>query len=119
MMNPQRSDLESLESRCLLSSAALAGRTLRVAGDDSVDDTIVVSVNGDNFQVMINGGTAQTFAKTDVKRIAIDGKSGNDTITVDESGGALGVNVIVRGGDGNDNIHTGTENDEISAGAGD
>src|SRR5436305_1435388 len=98
-----KKQIETLEVRRLLASATLLTGTLRVNGADNVDDTIIVSLNGagDQYQINVNAEPPQFFARADVKKIIIHGKSGNDTIGVDESRGALGnVLINVFGDDG-------------------
>jgi Ca2+-binding RTX toxin-like protein len=105
---------------------------------DSLDDTIAISrdaagqifVNGGN--VAITGGTP-TVANT--AAIQVFGQGGNDTITLDESNGALpaaqlfggagndtllgkGGNDLLFGGAGNDTLTGGDGNDQVFGEAG-
>src|SRR5499426_3630652 len=87
---------------------------------DSLDDTIVMSrdvagqilVNGGN--VSITGGTP-TVANTAM--IQVFGQGGNDTITLDESNGALPAAQLF-GGAGNDVLTGGSGADLLFGGAG-
>src|SRR5215472_7352593 len=87
---------------------------------DTLDNTITTSrdaagrilVNGG--AVTIDGGTA-TVANTST--IQVFGQSGNDTITLDESNGALPAAQLF-GGDGNDTITGGSGNDQLFGQAG-
>src|SRR3954470_8876154 len=103
-MSPASSNsVETLETRRLLSSAALHGHTLLVNGDNDADNTIIISLNdaGDKVQVNIDTAAAQFFTLADVKRIIVLGRNGDDTLGVDESRGGLGnILVAMYGGDG-------------------
>jgi Ca2+-binding RTX toxin-like protein len=87
---------------------------------DNVDNTIVTSrdaagnilVNGG--AVAIDGGRA-TVANT--SQIVVFGQGGNDTISLDESNGAL-PSAQLFGGAGNDTITGGSGNDQLFGGAG-
>src|SRR5262249_13428980 len=87
---------------------------------DSLDDTIAISrdaagqifVNGGN--VSITGGTP-TVANT--AAIQVFGQGGNDTITLDESNGALPAAQLF-GGAGNDVLTGGSGADQLFGGAG-
>src|SRR5215470_11359832 len=87
---------------------------------DNVDNTIVTSrdaagnilVNGG--AVAIEGGRA-TVANT--AEIVVFGQGGNDTITLDESNGAL-PSAQLFGGDGNDTLTGGSGNDMLFGQAG-
>jgi Ca2+-binding RTX toxin-like protein len=87
---------------------------------DSLDNTIVTSrdaagrilVNGG--AVAVDGGTA-TVANT--ATIQVFGQAGNDTITLDESNGALPA-ALLFGGAGNDTITGGSGNDQLFGQAG-
>jgi len=88
---------------------------------DALDNTITVSrdaagtilINGG--AVVIQGGTA-TVANTSL--IQGFGLGGNDTITLNESNGAL-PRANLFGGDGNDTLIGGPGQDSLDGGAGD
>ena len=90
---------------------------LSTIGDDN-DNAITTSrdaagnifVNGGT--VPISGGTA-TVANTSL--ISVSGQGGNDTITLDESNGALPA-AFLDGGDGNDTITGGSGADQLFGG---
>ncbi len=112
-----RSQFESLESRKYFSvSASFSSSThvLTVLGD-SANNTITVSrdVGGKIFvnggAVAIAGGPA-TIANTTV--IKVLGQDGNDTITLDETNGALPAASLI-GGNGNDTLTGGSGNDHL------
>jgi len=88
--------------------------------DDNQDNTVLVSrdVAGNilinNGAVAITGGRP-TVANTGV--IQVFGTAGNDTISVDETNGAMPV-VQLFGGAGNDTLIGGSGNDQLFGGAG-
>jgi trimeric autotransporter adhesin len=115
-------NFESLESRRLLSSAALlATGELRIAGDDNVNDVATVGLNsrGDKVEVVLNGRAVQSFAEAAVKTVAFHGGSGADALSVLETNGAFGINVRFYGGDDADLFNGGRENDWVRGEAGD
>lgn len=108
--------IESLESRRLLHDATLINGVLSLEGVDGVDDELVITRIGDIFRAQaINDGFTQDFDASLVRQVRIEGKSGNDTITL--------VNVDVRaeldGDEGNDTISGGLKRDTIEGGEGD
>lgn len=114
-------NFESLESRRLLSSAVLlASGQLRIEGDDGVNDVVTVGLNkrGDKIDVVLNGGSVQSFAKSAVAAVEFYGYGGADTFSVDEANGALGTRVRFYGGDGDDTFIGGSESDRARGEAG-
>ncbi|MFT3784856.1 MAG: carbohydrate-binding domain-containing protein [Tepidisphaeraceae bacterium] len=114
--------LESLEARRLLSSAVLqATGQLRIDGDAKVDDIVTIGLNarGEKVDVLLKGGTVQSFAKAKVKTIAFYGRSGADTFSVSESNGPISARVLFFGGDGSDTFIGGSEEDWVNGDAGD
>jgi Ca2+-binding RTX toxin-like protein len=97
-----------------------AGTGVLTETGDIQDNTIVTSrdaagtilINGGT--VPIQGGTA-TVANTNL--IQAFGQSGNDTITLDETNGAL-PNASLFGGDGNDVLTGGSGADQVSGDSG-
>src|SRR5499427_7989042 len=88
---------------------------------DSLDDTIVMSRDAAG-QILVNGGAVPieggqaTVANTAL--IQVFGQGGNDTITLDETNGALPAAQLF-GGAGNDTLTGGSGNDVLFGGAGD
>src|SRR5215468_10049362 len=82
---------------------------------DSLDDTIVMSRDAAG-QILVNGGTVPiaggqaTVANTTL--IQVFGQGGNDTITLDESNGALPAAQLF-GGAGNDTLTGGSGADQL------
>jgi Ca2+-binding RTX toxin-like protein len=87
-------------------------QTLIVSGLSS-DDTITLTASGKNITAIFNG-KRQTFARSSIKSIVVNGYGGNDVITI--GSGIAGVSI--NGGDGDDVIHGGAGNDTLTGGAG-
>src|SRR5678815_5119344 len=109
--------VESLEQRnyfAVTASFLPGAGTLSVFGDN-LDNTITISRNAagnllvNNGAVAILGGTA-TVANT--AQIQVFGQGGNDTITLNESSGAL-PKANLFGGAGNDTLTGGSGNDML------
>ena len=115
--------VELLEDRRLLSAAPivkLVGNGLLLAHGRRDADTIVFSLeSGDatKLDVTIDGATT-TFNVADVKRILAIGGKGNDSITIDETNGAITIPAILIGGNGNDTLTGGSGNDILIGGNG-
>jgi Ca2+-binding RTX toxin-like protein len=116
--------LESLEGRTVSVVTATfipRGAVLIVTARDNLDNTITVSRDAggtilvNNGQVTILGGTPTVDNTSHI--IAI-GAAGNDTISLDETNGALPFGTLV-GDAGNDIIIGGSANDIIIGGIGD
>jgi hypothetical protein len=114
--------VEALDERVLpavTASFTAAGGLLRVVGD-ALDNTVVVSRDAagtilvNNGAVDIQGGPA-TVANT--RQIMINGGAGNDTLSLDETNGALPAAALF-GGAGNDVLVGGSGDDIIDGGAG-
>src|SRR6266699_3097845 len=88
---------------------------------DNLDDTIVMSRDAAG-QILVNGGnipiTGGTPTVASTALIQVFGQGGNDTITLDESNGALPAAQLF-GGAGNDVLTGGSGNDQLFGGAGD
>ena len=88
--------------------------------DDALGNTIIASRDAAG-KILINGGAVAilggqpTVANTGT--IQVFGQSGNDTISVDESNGAMPA-VQLFGGAGNDTLIGGSGNDLLFGGAG-
>ena len=88
--------------------------------DDNLNNTIVVSRDAAGT-ILINGGAVtvaggqSTVANTSL--IQVFGTGGNDTISLDETNGALPAAQLF-GGDGNDTLIGGSGNDQLFGGAG-
>ncbi len=77
-------------------------------GGTSGNDTILVSFDGTDISVNVNGQTS-LFPAADVTLVDVFASDGNDTVTVDPNGPA----VRLRGGAGNDTLTGGLQNDII------
>jgi Ca2+-binding RTX toxin-like protein len=100
-------------------NAFFAGGVLTVTGDGA-DNTIEVSRNAAG-QLLVNGGAVAikrgvpTVANT--KQISIFGQNGHDTLSLNETNGAL-PRANIFGGAGNDTITGGSGNDQLFGQAG-
>src|SRR4051794_5427828 len=109
--------VELLEERRLLSGAAASAvvrdGVLRVRGTDG-GDTIRLALNGadqSKLDVFVNDGAAPlgTFDVSSLARGArVDARDGNDSVSVDETNGAVTLPLAVRGGKGDDTITGGS-----------
>ncbi len=115
--------LESLEGRAVPAVTALVQGTQLIVSGDAFDNTITISrdatgtilVNDNNGQVPITGRTP-TVANT--AALLVLGGSGNDTISLDETNGAL-PRARLLGGDGNDVLTGGSGADVLLGQQGD
>lgn len=113
---------ESVEPRTLLSASAVfvpASGVLTVTGD-AQNNTLTVGrdaaghINVNGGAVAILGGSATV---SNVSLIQAFGLGGNDTISLDETNGAL-PSADLFGGDGNDTLIGGSGNDQLFGQAG-
>src|SRR4051812_28592273 len=104
--------LELLDRRILPAvTATFSGLTgnLRVVGDDQ-DNTIVVSRDAGGTILVNHGAIAiqgEAPTVTNLQRIFMNGLGGNDTLSLDETNGAL-PGAALTGGDGNDVLVSGS-----------
>ena len=113
---------ERLEGR-LFMSATLRGGMLAVAGTAG-DDAITVALNGASVDVTEDGQVRSFDAARVTRGVRVDGRAGDDLITVDNgitvtarlTGGA-GDDVLV-GGAGADALNGGGGDDDLDGGAG-
>src|SRR5947209_2377127 len=89
--------LEPLEPRTLLSVTASinAQRVLNVIGDDSPNTITVRLKSGDTTKLEVVDGTAvnSTFNLSAFDTIFMDGRGGNDNLSVNEANGAMPASV--------------------------
>jgi Ca2+-binding RTX toxin-like protein len=88
----------------------LAGRNLMIQGTNG-NDTIKVAVNADDptkLDVTYNGVT-KTLAAGKIKRIFVNAKAGDDSVTIDSS---VNLKSMLLGGAGNDSL-TGGSGDDV------
>lgn len=119
---------EALESRRVLSGTSQAG-VWTIRGDADADDVIVVDrdpTDAGRLRVTVNGVVAGSRRESGVRLIRIEGRDGDDTISVDVPGnprlrthldGGRGDDTIT-GGDGDDTIAGGPGRDTLSGGRG-
>jgi Ca2+-binding RTX toxin-like protein len=108
--------IEALEDRRLLSAVIDATNTLLIKGTARADN-IVIGANSTSVGVTINGVT-QHFDKGSFSAITVKAGGGNDTVSIDETYGSLGMGVRVEGGGGGDQIHGSTLDDTLLGGDG-
>lgn len=117
-----RLDLEHLENRCLLSTAALStAGVLTIKGSDFSDTITVRQISGnisiDGVKILKGSTYFSKVSASSVTQIYIYGYGGNDTIRCDSESwsGQQGIykNITAYGGAGNDYIRLSYGNDTI------
>ncbi len=111
-----------LNAENTLKALASSARTYNgdLSGKPS-NDTIVLRqdpVSPGLVHVLVNGLTIAGFSLADTTSVTINGLGGNDTLTVDESYGAINIPITLNGGTGNDTLTGGSGNDRLDGGAG-
>jgi uncharacterized secreted protein with C-terminal beta-propeller domain len=118
---PRSTTFERLEDRLFL---AYGGTLWAIFGDKNkanYNDTIVVDRDPDNpslLRATVNGTIVGTRPESRVSMIYVNGGRGDDTITVDTSGGRRLIPCNITGGPGNDTLTGGPELDYIYGGTG-
>src|SRR5262245_18453407 len=114
-----RLDFEVLESRRVLASSSFSGGVLTVLGTGG-NETInvsrttsgIIKVNGANVNVH---GAALKVSQT--KSIVVDGRAGNDTITINDANGRM-PKATLKGSAGNDTLVGSAAADKLLGGFG-
>ena len=98
-------------SEARIRKATLRGKVLRIKGSRHAD-TIEIDLNetDDRLLVRLNSRAEQSFRVSDVRKIKIWGRRGDDVIHFDEM---IPTRAYVNGGSGDDTIQTGAGNDKI------
>jgi hypothetical protein len=118
--NRSLNQLEQLESRCLLS----ASRIWTIVGDQNPNDpTDQIVIDRDpaqpaSLRAIINGQVIGTRPDRRISGIRIHAGDGLDTVTVNETLGAILVPMTVYGGAGDDQISGGSGRDHLEGGDG-
>lgn len=73
-----------------------------VAGNDGSDDTTVVTANGADIEVAVNGVLVASIPSVDADAITINGSNDDDTFRIDHSTGLITVPININGQVGND-----------------
>jgi Ca2+-binding RTX toxin-like protein len=103
---------ELLEPRRLLSSVALTGATLRIAGDDvgagpdNGEDRILITRDNsgtDRYIVRVNGEVTRWRVR-DVRTIRISTRGGDDEIEISNETGTIEARRLITAGNGRDTI---------------
>jgi hypothetical protein len=118
----RRLQVESLEDRSLPASgvsSVLSRGVLTVTGTDAADKITIRQTAAHNVSVIGNGVT-RSFSG--VNSVSVDGRGGNDTITMDtrytDAHRITPLNATLNGGAGNDTLIGGSGNDTLNGGAG-
>ncbi|CAA9412900.1 MAG: Alkaline phosphatase [uncultured Phycisphaerae bacterium] len=110
-----RATMEPLEARVLMAAQPIVevrDDELVVTGTDGADQIVVSQTDGE-VSLDLNGTTSThpgSFA-----RLTIDGRGGNDVITLDPT---VTADAVIHGGAGNDSITAGRGNDRLFGGPG-
>ncbi|MGH7176644.1 MAG: hypothetical protein ACREJC_04625 [Tepidisphaeraceae bacterium] len=104
---------ENLESRRLMSTTLLPNGELRIDGTDRVDNVLITQSGGNLF--VRENGRSRTFDVSNVSKIVVDSKTGNDIIKAAQS---VTRRMIVRAGRGDDTVTGGSRADAIFGGPG-
>jgi len=118
---PKLTMFERLEDRLFL---AYGGALWAIFGDKNkanYNDTIIVDRDPDDPSILratVNGTVIGTRPESRVRMIYINGRRGDDTITVDIAGGKRLMTCNITGGPGNDTLTGGPELDYIYGGTG-
>ena len=113
--------LEQLEGRCLLSRGA---KLWSISGDinpqDSSDQIVIDRdpANTTTLRAFVNDTLVSTRFDRRVSGIRIIAGNGSDSVTIDESAGAIAIPVHVYAGAGDDEVTTGSGRDFLDGGAG-
>ena len=102
--------LEALEGRRML-SVAVKGDVLSIVGTNGHDEIIVYPAG--KHIVISENGQSRFVSQDGIKSVRIDGRRGDDRITV-----GLKLPATILGGAGNDTLVGGLANDEFQGGAG-
>jgi Ca2+-binding RTX toxin-like protein len=112
--------VEPLEPRRLFAiTATSAGGVLTVLGDGNAN-AITVSRNANGNLLVNNGAVAiigSSATVSNILSIRVSGLDGNDTLTIDETNGAL-PKASLSGGNGNDTLTGGAGADTLEGGSG-
>jgi Ca2+-binding RTX toxin-like protein len=113
-------NLELLEPRRHLSVGLSRGGTLYATGASGNDTIIVVRDTHKARRIdVIENGVFARFAVKSVRRIALSGGAGNDTISVNDSAGIIAPqNILLDGGDGADRLNDGVSGATLLGGNG-
>ncbi|MGB7325794.1 MAG: agmatine deiminase family protein [Rubripirellula sp.] len=117
---PRRSRLETLETRQLMAANLMSDGTWNISGTNRSDE-IYVARDTSNPSVLIaeiNGRIVDEQFESDVSKIQIKGRRGNDLIEIDQSAGRIAIPTVLQGNSGNDVIVGGDGDDFIDGGRG-
>ena len=107
--------MEMLEARDVPTTATLTDHTLTITGTGGADS---ITVKQTNTQTTVSGVTG-SFVTGQINLIVINSGAGDDTVALDASGFTVTKPAVIRGGSGNDTIHSGNGADYIDGESGD
>jgi Ca2+-binding RTX toxin-like protein len=105
-------------------TASIKHGTLMVKGTKASEKIALRLKAGDSSVLEVDarddGSADYSFARSDVARIVVDGRAGNDAIRIDESNGVFEdkTPTILAGGDGKDTISGGSGDETLLGGRG-
>lgn len=111
---PQLS-LTALEAREVPATVTLAGGVLTVTGDNTSEGITVCQ----NSAYLWVGGLSGVYPTSQVSKVVVDAKGGDDFVRLDTTGYAVSKPAHVFGGDGNDVVYGGSGNDYLDGQVGD
>ena len=104
--------------------AKLEHGALRITGGDA-SDKIALRLNTASSEVLEvdvgdDGSAEFSFERADIRQIVVNGGDGDDNVRFDETNGAVnaGIPTTFRGGDGNDNLAGGSGAETLRGGSG-
>src|SRR5580704_1540698 len=106
MCHDDESVMEQLEQRQLLSSVGINANEALVIRGSVRSDTIAVTVFA-NQSLSVALDSMQFSGLSDVRKIKIFGKAGNDSISVQETDGATAIPAVIFGAGGSDSVSVG------------
>jgi Ca2+-binding RTX toxin-like protein len=112
--------LEPLEPRRLLSVGVSRGGTLYATGTSGNDSIAIVRDSRHSKRwYVIENGVASVASTRGIRRVALSGGGGNDTITVDDAAGlVVASSITLDGGTGADRLSCGATGATLMGGAG-
>lgn len=107
--------VETLEGRQLLASAALSSGVLTVTGDSNRSNTLQVELLNTSSIIAKFNGQTKTFSRSSVQQVVIRGAGYSDYFGM---ANALTIPAKIYGNGGNDTVWAGGGNDQIWGGSG-
>jgi Ca2+-binding RTX toxin-like protein len=99
--------MQSLESRVLFAGLSVNEGVVKCIGTSGPDNFSLTPIPGGDNAIVFFGTQQEVVSLTDIKRVRLDLKGGNDIATI--NAGKFNVKVVVDCGKGNDEIGTATK----------